>query len=543
MIAMPLVSILWAVGLIGISIAGEVVDSKGKPVPGAEVAFSVGMTRDGAVPVMRRTETDHAGRFHFPRLANESLEGSDAPGTIWVDKPGLGLGVMDLLRDDRRDQVHRIVLEPEAPRRLTIQDATGRPVAGLRVSPRVLQRDRTRFEGILVPDDWFDRMSAVTDSMGRADLPGLTRVDDLRSIRVTLPDRTSLPLMIPYAKSKEAVTLVVGQPGRVTGQVRDARGRPITGAVVEVWVRSALPLEGAGFLYGIPEHLSFDEPVRTGSDGTFQTPARLRIGSTVRVVVRSGGFVPLVSDWLLLKSETTTLPPLSARPYRVIEGRAVDRQGKPVQGAEVRQSPGGSRCLTDEAGRFRLAQARDGRSFLVAHKQEFRFCGQPIDEQSAEPITVTMTRSHERPVRLMSTLADQIPLAESRNLARRVLDPVLREAVTKGDDASKLWLLRVFRWLDPPAVLEQIEKIKFDRTGTSDFLKGEAAIGIVDVDPTEAVSVAETIADPALRAGTLVDICDALPRSERTVKLKLLDQAATQVRKAATELEQVLSDG
>ena len=111
----------------------------------------------------------------------------------------------------------------------------------------------------------------------------------------------------------------------------------------------------------------------------------------------------------------------------------------------------------------------------------------------------------------MATLPPPLPLDESRALARRVLDPVLKEATAKGDDAAKLWLLRVLRWLDPPAILEQIEKIKFERGTTADYLKGEAALGIVAIDAEEAVAVAETIAEPAYKAGTLVDLADALP--------------------------------
>ena len=132
----------------------------------------------------------------------------------------------------------------------------------------------------------------------------------------------------------------------------------------------------------------------------------------------------------------------------------------------------------------------------------------------------------------MATLPPPLPLDESRALARRVLDPVLKEATAKGDDAAKLWLLRVLRWLDPPAILEQIEKIKFERGTTADYLKGEAALGIVAIDPEEALAVAETIVEPSHKAGTLVDLADALPALERSRKLEWLDKAAAAARAA-----------
>ena len=132
----------------------------------------------------------------------------------------------------------------------------------------------------------------------------------------------------------------------------------------------------------------------------------------------------------------------------------------------------------------------------------------------------------------MATLPPPLPLEESRALARRVLDPILKEATAKGDDAAKLWLLRVLRWLDPPAILEQIEKIKFDRGTTADYLKGEAALGIVGIDPEEALAIAETIVEPSHKAGTLVDLADALPALERSRKLAWLDRAAAAARSA-----------
>src|SRR4051812_2442795 len=97
-------------GTSGSPVTGLVVDAKGLPVPGAEVALAAGMTRDGSVPVLSQTRSGQAGRFHFPRPAPEKLASVDTTLPLWAHKPGLGLGVIDLLRDDRRAQVHRLVL-------------------------------------------------------------------------------------------------------------------------------------------------------------------------------------------------------------------------------------------------------------------------------------------------------------------------------------------------------------------------------------------------------------------------------------------------
>ena len=88
----------------------------------------------------------------------------------------------------------------------------------------------------------------------------------------------------------------------------------------------------------------------------------------------------------------------------------------------------------------------------------------------------------------------------------------------------------MLRWLDPAGLLEQVQKARFERATTADFLRGEAALGLAADDPEEAAAVAETIADPADRAGTLVDLADATPTADRARKLALLDRAALQAR-------------
>ena len=209
MLATPLAAILAVLMTTRFPLTGEVVDGRGKPVSGVEVALAFGLTGAGSVPILATTTTDEAGRFHLARLSNQQLAGIDATGTLWALKSGLGLGMVDLLRNDRREQVHRIVLEPEAPRRITLVDAGGNPIAGARVAPRLVQTEKTSYLGIRIPDDWLERLSAVTDGGGEATLRGLSRLVDLRSVRVTIPGRGTHVLMIPYSRGKEDVTLSV----------------------------------------------------------------------------------------------------------------------------------------------------------------------------------------------------------------------------------------------------------------------------------------------------------------------------------------------
>ena len=213
------------------------------------------MTRDGSVPVLSQTRSDQAGKFHFPRPAPEKLASVDTTLTLWAHKPGLGLGVVDLLRNDRRAQVHRIVLEATGTAPADHSRCRWKADRGARVAPRIVQTEQTSYLGVTVPDDWLERFSALTDERGIAALPSLSRKIDLRSARVSVPGRGTHVLMLPYSKGKEDVTLALSRAGGLETRVNDASGAPVAGAQVELWVRSGVPLDDGRLFYLTPERL------------------------------------------------------------------------------------------------------------------------------------------------------------------------------------------------------------------------------------------------------------------------------------------------
>jgi hypothetical protein len=528
----------------GPAIGGAVVDPTGQPVAGAEVVLTAGGASDGSVPILAKTATDASGGFRLDRPSAEHRRGFLAPGVIWAYKAGLGLGVVDLSRADRPDQVHRLVLEPQEFRRVTIRDSDGKPMAGVKVAARLVETERTGYLGVTVPDDWHRRLTAVTDGQGVASLPGLTRWIELRSVRLTVAGGGTQVAMLLYAEGKHEASLSLGRPARLVGAVKDASGAPVAGVVVEVWVRCGFSFGNGRSSYVIPEPVRFDTgSVRTVANGSFQTPPLLQASSTYRVVVRVAGFATAISDWITLRGESNAMPPLTVRPLRTLDGRVVDRQGRPITSVQVFQPGDGPSATTDEAGRFQLGAVRPGRSILLARRDGFRFGGALIDDTNPGPIELTLSRPGEPPDRTVATLTGPIPQEESRALARRVLGPYLKQVVAKGDDAAKLWSLRVLRWLDPPALLEYVQKLHFDRGTTADFLRGEAALAFVADDPEEAATIAETIADPARRAGTLVDLADLTPAADRARKLALLDRAALQARAAALSSNKLFQMG
>ena len=480
------------------------------------------------MPIVAATRTDEAGRFTFNPYVSRSGQES---GTIWGFKSGLGVGVVDRLRDNQPGRVHRLVLPTPAVRTLTILDAQGKPVAGVRIAPRMVEGENTRYPGVLVPDAWLDRLSVVTDGRGNALLPSLTGRLDLRTALITLPGPVRHVLPLPHSAGKQDVTLTLGGPARLSGRVRTSSGSPVPDATVEVWARTALPLNASRELYETTEPVAMAAGLlRTRADGTFQTPPALRNGSTYRVVAHKDGFAPALSDWVRLGGTTAAFVSVTLRPLVRIQGRVVDRQGQAVAAARVFQ-PGGEPAATSDAeGRFTLEQARPAPSFVLVRKPGFRFHGQSITTQTAAPVELLLTRQSEPPPQRMATLPPPISINQSRELVRRVLDPLLKDVLAHGDDSAKFQVLRLFRWVDPAGLLKQVEKTKFQTDSLANTLKGYAALGLATADPAEAEAVTETIVDARRKVRFLVDLADALPTTERPRRLVLLERAAAQVR-------------
>ena len=102
----------------------------------------------------------------------------------------------------------------------------------------------------------------------------------------------------------------------------------------------------------------------------------------------------------------------------------------------------------------------------------------------------------------------------------------MKDALANGDDTAKIWTLRVQRWLDPTAFVEQTQKTKFQSEGASAYVMGLAALVLARADMEEASAVVESIHELAGRCDAMVGIVDALPADRRADKLALLEHAA-----------------
>ena len=159
--------------------------------------------------------------------------------------------------------------------------------------------------------------------------------------------------------------------------------------------------------------------------------------------------------------------------------------------------------------------------------------------KDAREIEVVLSRITEPPPRLMKTLPDAIPLAESRALALKVIGPYLDAVLARGDDAARMMALYAPALADPGGTLERLASIKFQNEMARDMVRGRIAEALAASDPDEAAAVAESISSPESRAPVLIDLADALPATDRPHKLALLDRALLQARAANRLVDRV----
>jgi hypothetical protein len=432
-------------------------------------------------------------------------------------------------------------MRPAAPRTVTARRDDGRPIAGASIGIRAIHSAATNVSLCFLPDDLARRFTVTTDSDGQARFDGLAPRDDIVAVRIADDGVGARDLEVTETLSyntdaPSSYAVILRQPVPIAGRVVDGDGRPAAGIPVAVWTRGKKLVPPTSV--ALPGGAS-----RTADDGSYRIAPGLPPGTSYRVVVGSPGRSPALSAWAIAADRRPPVPELVLRPLRTISGRVADRHGRPVAGVEVFQAGDGpepTSARTDERGRFALPGLREGVVFLFARKSGFRFHGQMVEAATAE---LTLTREDESPAHPMPTLPDPIPPGESRALARQVLGRCLESVLARGNDGGKFWALKAMIAIDPPAVLERLDSIRFERPGSRDEVRGRLVLALAATDPDEAAAVAGSIEDAGARAGVLVDLADELPGPEKPRKLAVLDQAALQARAAKDMGEKLFQIG
>ena len=451
-LAAPLLSaILLAQPVPDAKVTGTVVDEQAKPVAGVQVVmYAPPIGNFKGDPVEANTETDAAGRFDFtaPPLGRIYTNGVH----VCAFKAGFAIAAIEY----HRTKTHQIVLRKPETRRVRVEAPEGKPIAGTRIEARLIF-----FAGGTgtadIPASLASPLATTTAADGTATLTFLCDRDRLVAARLradTIGEQ-DLPVAEETAagKAPSSFAIKLKKTGRLAGRVVDQAGRGVAGQAVEIWTRGA-----SGGL--TPNPIRFKNgPPRTDSDGAFQTPANLLIGSSYRVVVREPGNEPIISDFFPITEDSVAIPPLELRPLRSVSGQVVDRQGKPVPDVEVFQSGDGPRrtsVRTDGSGRFALGGFPIGTAYLFARGEGFRFHGKLLKPGEKE-VSIELTRSSERPALELTKLHDPVPIEESRALARRILERWWNAAVEKRDEGSKFFVIQFLLPADPPPAYAEDE--------------------------------------------------------------------------------------
>jgi hypothetical protein len=353
----------------------EVKDGEGKPVPDVTVATAAGL---------RLGMTDKDGRLAVTIPRNEDAGLSlTAPDCRWL----------------------RAALRRDSPAVLTLKLEPPRTVKG-----QVIDRQtRQPIAGAWVWADGLPSCSARADADGRYSvaLPGFGEP------RVRAAAVRHLPETLAWTPSSTLLALAPVQTRTATGRVVDLQGRPIPGA--NVLLMLLMPASSPTTLEGIQALRDTTLQATTDSKGQFRLD---RIGKgPFELQARARGFLPTRVRQVPIPpgSGTADLGVISLQPGIAIEGRVVDPEGNPVEGASVQATPSSgfsskdlpadAAAVTGGDGAFSLAGFRDSEllTLRVARRGFSTRTLSRLETPFAQPLTVELTPA----ARIAGTVLDE----------------------------------------------------------------------------------------------------------------------------------------
>lgn len=348
----------------GGAVAGAVVDDAGAPVAGARVTASLrGRSMGFDDRELRSAASDERGRFRLDALPpGEVVLRASRAGLLESERTPVAIADGGAAADTVLALARGAVLAGRA------LFADGAPAAGARVD--------ARFDpGFAVGPAAFGalrgaRGSAVAADDGTFEVGGLGP-GPFRVRASAERDGATCVAALDAVRPRGELALVLAPPAALRGAVTGPGGEPAPGAAV-VALRIA---PGA-----VGETVTDRRAAAAGADGAFELPD-LAPG-TWRVRARAPGRAPSEDVELALPDGARELALALAVPARVA-GVVVAPDGATVSGAVVSTGDAGPALLsgrdgdalptavTDERGRFELAELRPGELALVARADGF----------------------------------------------------------------------------------------------------------------------------------------------------------------------------
>ncbi len=423
-----------------VEIRGRVVDSAGRPVPGAKIVLDPKMNsitgEEFAIPTEHAT-SDHAGRFAFtlPRAVIAALHRGNsseeipalaaiAPGwaTAWIDLPKA---------DDAGHELDLKLTADDVPITGKVVDDQGHPIAGVRASVFMIIEPHSRnareflrqarstdreeqakalysFRRMLALAFYPDAPAARTDARGEFRLTGVGR-DRIVLLDLDGPSIAGMQVMV-ITTSEPMQEPIVFNPGdepsyRIHGprfEVKAAPGRELAGTIRDS--QTGQVIEGVR-LISLHEHDESASLASSDSRGRYRLSG-LPVSEDCRITIdpRNLPFFAINQDVEIPPGNGPVLRDLTLVRGVVVQGRVTHRiTGRPVQARigyfpfrtnpalqgdhpEEKSKRFRSTVQTDFDGRYRLV-ALPGPGLLAALVHEKGFLGaQPPDEHLLEQI-------------------------------------------------------------------------------------------------------------------------------------------------------------
>lgn len=342
--------------------AGQVVDAKDQPVSGADVFLYYERNQEGFRDRLAgKTTTDDAGRFSFKNaVVWEPTTGANPSRyaqkyDLIARHPQLGLAFTVILKGDPADAI-KIKMSKPQPIGISIKDAAGKPLAGVKVFIADGNRSGQRAPGAKFEYEYIRMVSDIGLSSGVTGQDGKTTLTGLNGTDFWCVKEG-------YAKGfGRKTTLFKG--AQLSGRVTDPEGKPAAG--LPIWFHysgsslghSDFTVTGADGRYTL-DHLPGAGYIFSTLDPKKEADAPGNVSLTVEDVREGSKLIGKPENFQLKPGDKLT------RDLKLVRGVAFAGQvldaatGKPAAHIKLLRSTGdqgGSLQLfeTDDQGRFRL---------------------------------------------------------------------------------------------------------------------------------------------------------------------------------------------